>query len=142
MKTALLIAIILLNSSISFAEEILVVSSNASNIDKVTLNQVKESFLGNAQKTDQGIEVIANDRKSSPDDLRAKFYKTVIGMSTTQLKAYWSQRIFTGRGYPPKSSNDLTDLKKDLNENKSFISFVLPSELDPSMKTLLKVEVK
>ena len=140
-KTTTLFLVLLSTFVISsaFAEEIWIVGSANSTNDGITIEQVKESFLGNAQKSTKGSDITALDRKTSPDDIRAKFYKAAVGMSTTQLKAYWSQRIFTGRGYPPISANDV---KKELQENPSLITFITPSEVDNSLKTLLKVEVK
>ena len=127
------------NLSFAFAEEIMVVTSNKSPINECTAQQIKESFLGNIQKTPQGVEIIPLDRKNYPDDLRAKFFKSAVGLGLIQLKAFWSQRIFTGRGYPPKITEDF---KKELQENPTLITFISPSELDGSLKVLLKIDVK
>jgi hypothetical protein len=35
--------------------------------------------------------------------VRDEFYSTFAGKSAAQIKAHWSNIIFTGRGQPPKS---------------------------------------
>ena len=129
-------------NSFASPEEILIVSSKQTPDDSILLNQVKEAFLGNQQTFAQGGDVQALDRKTAPNDLRAKFFQTAAGMSNIQLKAYWSQRIFTGRGYPPRAADDFDALKKELIAKPGTIAFITPSELDPSLKVLLKIETK
>lgn len=138
----ILLGFIFLSSFSVSAEELFVVSSKKFANETLTLEQIKETFLGVQQTNRIGTEIQALDRKTCPDDCRAKFYRSAISMSASQLKSYWSQRIFTGRGYPPAFAEDLAALKKVLKENANAISFVLPSELDDSLKVLYRVEIK
>ncbi len=133
---------ILFISENSNSEEILVVSSKNLHETSLTSEQVKEAFLGTPLRSGSGVNIQAFDRKTYPGNLRDKFFKSILGMGSTQLKAYWSQQIFTGRSFPPKALDDLDSIKKELKANVGAISFVSGSEYDPSLKALFKVEIK
>lgn len=127
---------------ITFAadDEILVVASKDANEDSVSIEQVRDCFLGNRCELSKGTEFKALERKNTAKDLRARFYQQVAKMSTIQIKAYWSQRVFTGRGYPPPSADDMDAVKKELSGKKDIMTFIDRSELTPQMKILLTIK--
>ena len=134
-----LLGIVLLGTRSSFAGEIWIVATHGSPVDSISSETVKDSFLGKPCRTDSGVTVIPIDRKETTHNARSRFYSEVVKKSNTQLKAYWSQSIFTGKGYPPTAVEDFATLKKTLSSNPSTISYIDPSEKDDSMKVLLKI---
>ena len=67
-----------------------------------TLNaqQVKRIFTGKQRQFDDGSSVTpVNQPEGSV--ARAQFDSSVLGRSTSQITAYWSKRVFTGKGKPP-----------------------------------------
>jgi hypothetical protein len=134
--------VLLLSAGVTFAEEVLVVASKELAEASLTKDQIREAFLGNPIRSSSGVSIQAFDRKRCPELLRERFYRSILGMGSTQLKSYWSQQIFTGRSFPPKTLDDLDSVKKELNANVGSISFISRSEFDQSLKPLFKIGVK
>lgn len=146
LKAKILFGIIACCAAISpltaWSEEIWIVSSKAFPEASITLSQVKDAYLDDYVALSGGNKIQALDRKKTDSNLRAKFYMAAAGMTVTQLKSFWSRRVFTGRGHPPPIFESLDSLKKELTGNPLAISFIEPSEIDSSMRTLLKIEIK
>lgn len=67
-----------------------------------TLNaqQVKRIFTGKQRQFDDGSSVIPINQPEG-SAARTQFDSSVLGRSTSQITAYWSKRVFTGKGQPP-----------------------------------------
>ena len=72
--------------------------------------------------------------------LNHKFNENILEKNEGQLRAYWSQRIFTGKGQPPKTVNGSADVKKLVSENPVFIGYIDASEIDDTVKVIRKLE--
>lgn len=98
MKKTTLALILALASSNAFAVNVIVHPSNDSNLDKSTVSRI---FLGKAKSFPNGTSVVPIDQaEGSPAS--AEFNDKVLSRSASQLKAYWSKLVFTGKGTPPE----------------------------------------
>jgi hypothetical protein len=129
-------------ASAPLSDDVFVVAARTLPEGSVETWQVRDAFLGNPVRSASGTLLRAIDRKPAPGESREKFLRAVIGMSPAQLKAYWSERIFTGRGFPPRSVEDAEALKRELAAEPGSISFMAASEYDRSLKVILKIEGK
>ena len=79
------------------------------------------------------------DLPSGP--VRDQFYRLLTGKNPSQIRAYWSRMVFTGRALPPTESADVNDARRILLENPNAIAY-LPSTYadDPSLRVLLRLE--
>lgn len=125
-------------SATANAANILVVTNKAMN-EKVSLDEVKQIFLLNGARTDSGTIFTPVDQKEG-SPIRDEFYKKVLGRTKVQMKAYWAQKIFTGKGMPPESVDSVKDLKTAFDrKDQNYISYVYEGESDPEFKVILKV---
>jgi hypothetical protein len=125
------------NSARAMAGEILVVAGpNFPIKNALTKDQVRMAFLGKPASVD-GVQIHALDRKEH--SVKTNFYKQIVGRSSVEMKAYWSEQVFTSIGYPPPAANDLADLKKLLSDSKDEISYVDGSENTSGLNVLLRV---
>ena len=103
MKKLLLATAVTLLSSTAFADVAVIVNpANGNAIDEGT---IKKIYLGKAKSFDDGTKVnpVNQDGNSVSDEFNDK----VVGKSSSQLNAYWSKLVFTGKGTPPeKLAND------------------------------------
>lgn len=119
--------------------QVWVVGGKNSDLSALEAKAVRSAFLGNPTSVLGGRELKAIDRRDSSAALRAFFYESVVEKRMSQMKAHWSQLIFTGRGYPPPLVTNLEELKTLLNSTPGGISFIEPSEAGPDFKVLLKI---
>lgn len=109
---------------------VIVNNQNAANIDA---DVVKRIYTGKVSAFPNGNEAIPVNLTNSVQDT---FNDTVVGRSTSQVKALWSKLIFTGKGTPPKevgSDEEVIDL---VSKNESVIGYVDESKVTSSVKVL------
>ena len=126
----------LLVAGIAQAEIAVIVSSGNGNaaIDQDTIARV---FLGKSKNFPDGSQAVPIDQNAGSAS-REAFNSTVLGKSASQLKAYWSRLIFTGKGTPPKESGDDAAVKALVANNPNLIGYVDSSVVDGSVKVVHK----
>ncbi|MDR5763289.1 phosphate ABC transporter substrate-binding protein [Caballeronia sp. LZ035] len=121
----------------AMAEVVIVVSAKNGSAT-LTESQVADIFLGRAAYYPSGGEAVPLDL---PEDspLRADFYRDCTGKSASQLRAYWSKLIFTGRAQPPREMADAAAIKRYLQLSPSAIAYMDRKDVDPSVKVVLSL---
>ncbi|WP_255857449.1 phosphate ABC transporter substrate-binding protein [Bacterioplanoides sp. SCSIO 12839] len=123
-------------SAFSYAEISVIVSSNNHN-DSLDKDNISRVFLGKTKNFPDGSQAVPVDQKAG-SSARESFNTNVLGKSSSQLKAYWSRLIFTGKGTPPKESGDDLAVKKLVAENPNLIGYVNSETVDGSVKVVYK----
>lgn len=101
----------------------LVIVNPAVSVDQLDENAVKRLFLGKLTKLPNGTSAsIVDQRESSP--VRDEFYQEVVHKSQSQLKAYWSKKIFSGKGTPPPQLPDDAAVKAWVMENPGAMGYI------------------
>lgn len=131
--TALLISLGF--SSLAFAEVAVVV--NSGNGAAVSDSEISRIFLGKLKKFSGGESVKPVNSKMG-GDARVEFEKKVLKKSSSQVKAYWSKLVFSGKGKPPKELGSDADIIKYVAENPGAIGYVDAASVDASVKVLKK----
>ena len=98
MKKLILASVLTLCSINTFAEVAVIV--NTSNASVVDTDTIKKIYLGKSKSFSNGSKVspVNQDGTSIADEFNDK----VVGKSSSQLNAYWSKLVFTGKGTPPE----------------------------------------
>ncbi|MBE0370815.1 MULTISPECIES: substrate-binding domain-containing protein [Pseudoalteromonas] len=123
----------LFNTSSAFAEVAIVVHpSNASSFDQ---KHIKKIFLGKAKSFSNGRSAILIST-SSKDPVTDEFNKKVIGKSSSQVKAYWSKILFTGKGTPPQEMGSASDVIAAVASNPDAIGYVDASAISDTVKVV------
>ena len=118
---------------LSFAGVVIVHPSNGANLDTST---IKKIYLGKSKSFPGGSQAIPLDLESG--DVREQFINTVIGKSESQLKAYWSKLIFTGKGQAPKTVETEAEAVKLVSQNPNLIAYVSDGAVNDSVKVAAK----
>lgn len=132
-KTLVGIAVGCSISLFSNAEVVMVVHpSNTATIDGTV---VKRIFLGKTSKFSSGSEVLPiNQVPGTP--ARTSFDSDTIGRSSTQVAAYWSKLVFTGKGIPPKEVNDDAAVIALISSNQNAIGYVDSASVTDAVKAI------
>ncbi len=118
----------LLVCSVAQAEIVVVV--NNTNAAALTKNDVSRIFLGKMKKYTP-VNV------SSSNALRADFNKKALNKSSSQVKAYWSKLVFSGKGTPPKEFGSDAEIKAFVASNPNAIGYIDSASLDGTVKAAL-----
>lgn len=120
------------------AADLVVVVSARSPITALRADQVADIFLSEATRFPDGGEVAALDLPiGSP--LRDEFYQKVANRTPSLMKAYWTKKIFTGRGQPPRELPNSQAVRKLVADNPALIGYIERSALDASVRPVLVV---
>lgn len=113
------------------AGSVIVHPSNAAALDKKSISKV---FLGKSKSFPGGGQAIPIDLSSG--DARNAFLNQVLGKSESQLKAYWSKLIFTGKGQAPKAVSSDAEVVELVSKNPNLIGYVNDGAVDGSVKVV------
>jgi ABC-type phosphate transport system substrate-binding protein len=134
------IAVLAMASSSSLAKaEVVLVTSTKSPVNSLTTNQVVDIFLGKAEELPNGAPIIPVDQAEGSNE-KEEFYKRYTNRTLSQIRAYWSKLIFTGKGEPPKEIGDREQLKQYLATHPNSIGYLERDKVGADLKIVFVVK--
>ncbi len=131
LKTAL--CSFILFSSVSFADVAVIV--NVENGATFSDSDISRIFLGKLKKFSSGDKAVAINLKLG-NSTRNEFETKVLGKSASQIKAYWSKQVFSGKGKPlPELVSD-KDILTMVASDSNVIAYVDAASVDDSVKVI------
>lgn len=135
LKTKVCIALLGLTSIFAQAEVAVVVHpSNAAAIDDAAFARI---FLGKMKNFPGGGQAIPINQAEGTN-ATAEFNSKVLKKSGSQIKAYWSKLVFTGKGTPPKAVASDADVIGLVSSNPNVIGYVDASAVTSAVKVVAK----
>lgn len=113
---------------------VIVHPSNANALDEATISKI---YLGREKSYADGSSVIPMSLSETAAASTA-FNEKVLKKSSSQLKAYWSKLVFTGKGTPPKEVATDADMVKLVAGNPNVMGYVDAAKVDASVKVVFK----
>jgi len=117
--------------------DVAVITNPGSGVSTASSGDVKALFLGKS-KTIAGKSLTPVEQKSG--GARGSFNDKVLGKSDSQLKAYWTKLLFSGKGSPPKGLADDAAVKAHVAANANSIGYIDSAAVDGSVKVILTVK--
>lgn len=111
---------------------VIVNKANANAVDKALVVKI---YTGEAKNWPDGGPVFALDQ-SEDSSIRADFNSSILGKSSSNMKALWAQNIFSGKGLPPKVVDPDAEVKKVISSNKNAIGYIRSSSVDDTVKVV------
>lgn len=134
-RLGLLLAVLCaLAASRARAEDVVVIAhrDNPNTIDRAYVARI---YTGALKGWPDGTPVMAFDQDAD-SEARQSFYGSVVGKSPANMRAIWSQNIFTGKGLPPKIAAPDAEMKRAVAANRNAIGYIRASQLDDSVKVI------
>lgn len=121
--------------SLSALAEVAVIV-NPANSSALDADAIKKIYLGKSKSFDNGTKV--NPVNQDGNSIADEFNDKVVGKSGSQLNAYWSKLVFTGKGTPPeKLSNDQAVIDF-VSSNADGIGYIDSAKVTDSVKVVGK----
>lgn len=111
-----------------------VVVSKSSSLSTLDDKLVANIFLARTNRYPNGekaLPIELNDEGS-----RNSFYGTITGKSSNQLSAYWTTLIFTGKGTPPRSFDNMNQLITQVIEQPGTIAYIDSEKVTKDLKVI------
>ncbi len=123
----------LLISSICFADVAVIV--NPENSSVLSDSDISRLFLGKLKHFSSGEKAVAINLKLG-SNTRDEFETKVLGKSSSQIKAYWSKKVFSGKGKPPPELVSDKDILSMVASDSNIIAYVDAENIDNSVKVV------
>ncbi|PHR96970.1 MAG: phosphate ABC transporter substrate-binding protein [Oceanobacter sp.] len=133
--TGCFLSLLMFSANIAYAETAVIVSSANAN-SAMDSNVISRIYLGKSSSFPSGDQAIPVDQNEG-SATRDAFNDSVLGKNSSQLKAYWSRLIFTGKGTPPKEVGDDAAVKNLVAANPNMIGYIDSAAVDDSVKVVL-----
>lgn len=117
----------------AYAEIAVIVHPSNSNV--ISTSEIERIFLGKVSNFSDGSSAIPLNL-GEENATRDEFNTKVLKRGGSQLKAYWSKMIFTGKGQPPKELADDAAAKAAVASNPNAISYIKSSSVDGGVKVI------
>jgi len=133
----LLLSLSSLMCSGAAAADIAIIAHPEFSAESATAEDIKRLFLGKSASI-SGENATPIDQKNGDAEWK-EFYDTVVNKNASQLRAYWSRLVFTGKGKPPKALDGDADVVSAVAADSSLIGYVDVSAVTSDVKILLTV---
>ncbi|MCG8671204.1 MAG: hypothetical protein MI867_17495 [Pseudomonadales bacterium] len=108
--------------------EVLVVVNPANPVEKLTLKQVKQIFLGRMRRfPGVNAEMDVVDLSDS-SELHYQFYQQIVNMDPTRLKRYRARYLFSGQGRLPKIVTSESDMIFFVQKRAAAVGYIALKE--------------
>ena len=116
----------------------IVIVVNPANANAVSADDLNRLFLGRASSFSDGSKATPLNLAEGSSN-RDEFDGKVLSRSASQLKAYWSKLVFTGKGTPPKELSDDAAMKAAVAADSSAIGYINSANVDDSVKVVATI---
>ncbi len=118
--------------------ELAIVVDPSVNLDSISVKQLERLYLNRADRFPGGVALQALDQRNGSTQ-REAFITRVLGMSEIELAAYWSRRMFSGKGHPPKSVESDSAVIEEVTAEPGVIGYIDGDSVDDRVKVLLRI---
>ena len=131
-KSLIPVVVVLFISTQAMAE-IAVIVNPGSGVSSLSSGEVKALYLGKSKS-------LKPYDQAKGSKIREEFMDKVVGKSESQFKAYWSKKIFSGKGTPPRVLDSNAAVKSRVAGSVNAIGFIDSGAVDSSVKVVYKVK--
>ena len=122
-KIFLAVALIGMFSIGVMAQSYKVVANSSNPVSSLTKKQVSNYLMKKAKKWDDGTIVSPVDQ-SANSAVRGSLSKAIHGKTTSAIKSYWQQAVFSGSGTPPPEKETDSQVLEYVKSSKGSIGYV------------------
>ena len=115
---------------------IAVIANKSNKQHAVSRKMVADMYLGKMKHFSNGRSVKPVDQPQG-SSLRKKFYRSVLGMSESELNRYWAKRKYSGKGKPPMRLSTDAEVLDWVASNPEAIGYIDGRSLNGKVKVLL-----
>jgi hypothetical protein len=126
---------LLLQPAAEVRAELVVVVNARCGVAAMTRNEVVNIFFGRSRQFFNGVEAQPVDMLDTHPD-RARFYNALLGKDLSEVNAYWSRQVFSGRAQPPAKLGTPEEVLKWVVSHPGGIGFIELSKADARVRVV------
>lgn len=134
-RSCLLLACLLLLPAGEALAELVVIVNARSGVAVMTRNEIINIFFGRYRQFFNGVEAQPVDLVDAHAD-RARFYSALVGKDLSDVNAYWSRQVFSGRMLAPPRVANADEVMKWVSAHPGGIGFVDLAKADARVRVV------
>lgn len=142
MPGRLLLVLLLCLPSLSvgsaLAGELVVVVNARSGVEHLSRDDVINIFMGRYRVLPSGITAFPVDQPGT-NELRAAFYRKLVGKEPAEINAYWARLVFSGKAAPPKQTARGGEVTEWVISHEGGLGYIDRDRLDDRMRVVLEL---
>jgi ABC-type phosphate transport system substrate-binding protein len=112
---------------------------NAKNpVTRVSGDLLRNAFLKKATRW-RGGETLRPIDLTSKFPARSTFTRVILKKTPAQLKTYWNQQVFSGKGVPPPESDSIAEIIAYVRTTPGAVAYV-PLDAEPRGVKVIEIE--
>lgn len=119
--------------------DLVVVVNARSGVAVMTRNEVVNIFFGRYRQFFNGLEAQPVDLLDAHPD-RVRFYQALVGKDLSDINAYWSRQVFSGRMQAPPRVASSEEVLKWVAAHPGGIGFVELAKADARVRVVYELE--
>lgn len=123
----------------SAAAEFVLVTAADNGLIELERETAEQLYLGRRTTAEDSRQVQLLDLPSGA--ARDRFYQLLTGKNASQIRAYWSRLVFTGRAVPPREADSAEGMRELLQQIPNTIGYLpIDAAADSGLRVLLQVD--
>jgi ABC-type phosphate transport system substrate-binding protein len=117
--------------------ELVLVASPHSGIERLTQDEVVNIYLGRYRRLASGLAAEPLDHPVD-SEVRARFYRHLVGKSLAEINAYWARLVFSGKTKPPQVVANAEEMLRIVATQPGALAYVERSQADARVKIVFE----
>lgn len=118
--------------------ELVLVASPQSGIERLTQDDVVNIYLGRYRGLSSGLAAEPLDHQID-SEVRARFYRRLVGKSLAEINAYWARLVFSGKTRPPQAVVNAEGMLRIVATRPGALAYVERSQADARVKIVFEL---
>lgn len=132
------IATVLLLLGFSASADIAIVVAPDVGIDSISVEQIERLYLHRANRYPNGIKLTPIDQATG-SAVRIHFTQKALWKNEIEIAEYWSRRMFSGKGRPPRQYKDDAAVIEAVTTKPGLVGYIDGDSVDDRVKVLLRL---
>jgi len=117
--------------------DLVLVANVKSGIEQLSRNEVVNIYLGRYRMLASGLTAEPLDQPYE-SGMRESFYRQLVDKNLSQISAYWSRLVFSGRIHPPRVVNTPTEAVAEVAKYPGTLAYVDRSQVDHRVRIVFE----
>lgn len=118
--------------------EIAVIADPSVELVSLDLEQLERLYLLRPNRFPNGVKLVAIDQKAG-SVIRQDFLQKALWKTEIDVAEYWSRRMFSGKGRPPRQFDGDTAVIEAVIESPGTVGYVDSESIDDRVKVLTRL---
>jgi ABC-type phosphate transport system substrate-binding protein len=119
--------------------DLVVVVNARSGIERLTLDEAVNIFMGRYRQFPSGIAAHPIDQPEAQSE-RAQFYRLLVNKDLAEINAYWARLVFSGKTKPPRQARNQAEIIEWLARQPGAIGYLERTQVDARVRVVLDLE--